>query len=140
MASNVDAGDIDPFMGVLAKYSLVIYLLGLLVISVPLVLAWGPGIVVPATARVVIVGVSLAVMVATYVAERRIVFDDGDGREPTSEYSLRTRAAVVAAIVGLAAGVYIAVEVDPIYGFLFILGAYLFSRMAFKGEGDGDGR
>ena len=140
MASHArsNGGDGDP-LALLAAYSLPIYVGGLIAIATPLALAEVAGIVVPPAARTAVVAVSLAVMVATYVGERRGSAGDaggsatGDGRD-RPEYSLRARLAVAAAVVGVAVGVYVAAAGDVVVGLLFVLGAYFFGYLAYRGE------
>lgn len=129
-----NGGDGDP-LALLAAYRLPIYLGGLIAIGTPLALAEVAGVVVPPAARTAVVGVSLAVMVATYVGERRDRARGaaGDGERP--EYSLRARLAVAAAVVGVAVGVYLAAAGDLVVGLLFVLGAYFFGYLAYRGEG-----
>jgi hypothetical protein len=47
------------------------------------------------------------------------------------------RAAVALSILGVAAGIYVALEVNPIAGALFVLGAYLFGYVGYRREFDG---
>ena len=130
-----NGGDGDP-LALLAAYRLPIYLGGLIAIATPLALAEVVGVVVPPAARTAVVGVSLAVMVATYVGERRDRMRDSagdrDGERPA--YSLRARLAVAAAVVGVAVGVYVAAAGDLVVGLLFVLGAYFFGYLAYRGE------
>lgn len=142
-----NGSDGDP-LALLAAYRLPIYLGGLIAIATPLALAEVAGVVVPPAARTAVVAVSLAVMIATYVGERRerargsagtatepgTGGDAGRGRE-RPEYSLRARLAVAAAVVGVAVGVYLAAAGDLVVGLLFVFGAYLFGYVAYRGEG-----
>ncbi|MFC7154442.1 hypothetical protein ACFQPA_03110 [Halomarina halobia] len=120
-------------LDLLVTYRMVVYLGGLLVIALPVVLRSAVGITVPRAVRTALVAVTLAVMVVTYLGERRVRRaerrGEGTGRR---SYPLRTRVAVVVAIVGVAAGLYAALEVDPIFGLLFVGGALLFARLAFR--------
>lgn len=146
MASHARSDGGDP-LALLAAYRLPIYVGGLIVIGTPLALAEVTGIVLPPAARTALVVVSLAVMVATYVGERRVRNDTGagarastgtergDGALSRPEYSLRERIAVAAAVVGVAVGVYVAAAGDLIVGLLFVLGAYAFAYLAYRGEG-----
>lgn len=122
----------------LVAYRLLIYLAGLIAVGSPLVLAQVFGVTLSPAARTTVVVVSLAAMIATYLAERRVGLDHVDDRtgEATESYPLRMRAAVAAAVVGLAVGVYVALEMNPFYGLLFVGGAYLFAYIAYRG-GDG---
>ena len=139
MASHARSDGGDP-LALLAAYRLPIYLGGLIVIGTPLALAEVTGVVVPPAARTAVVAVSLAVMVATYVGERR---DRGRGRagegaatgdEGRPQYSLCARVAVAAAVIGVAVGIYVAAAGDLVVGLLFALGAYFFAYVAYRGE------
>ena len=138
MASRTDSGGYLPIAGILVTYRLPIYVGGLLVISIPLVLSSAFNVVVPGTARTVLVGVTLAVMIATYIAERYVGYDSES--EPRTEdkptYSLRLRVALALSVVGIAVGIYVALEIAPFTGLLFILGAYLFGYIGYRGEFD----
>lgn len=142
----------------LATYSLPIYAVGLLVIALPTALERGLGTTVPGRLRGAVVAVTLAVMVATYLAERRFALDGSDARsdaasgtetgtgtaaagrpaaasDETPEYSLYARASLAAAALGVAVGVYVAFALErPIVGALFVVGAYLFVRMGYRHE------
>ena len=145
MASHArsDGSDGDP-LALLAAYRLPIYVGGLAAIGTPLALAEVTGIVLPPAARTAVVVVSLVVMVATYIGERRdrartAADPDRDraaarGGRDLPEYSLRARVAVAAAVVGVAVGVYVAAAGDLVVGLLFVLGAYFFGYVAYRGE------
>lgn len=137
---------------VLAVYSLPIYLVGLLIIAIPTVLERGFGTTLPERLRQAIVVVTLAVMVVTYLAERRFGRDreepptemEGDNTAATADrtpgYSLYARLAMVAAAVGVAVGIYVGFALDrPFVGVLFIFGAYLFVRMGYRHEEQQEG-
>jgi 4-hydroxybenzoate polyprenyltransferase len=140
MASRTDSGGYLPLAGILVTYRLPIYVGGLLVISLPLVLSSAFSVVVPETARTVLVGVTLAVMIATYIAERYVGYDreseSRTGEEDKPTYSLRLRVALALSVVGIAVGIYVALEIAPFTGLLFILGAYLFGYIGYRGEFD----
>lgn len=148
----------------LAAYSLLVYAVGLLVIALPTALERGLGAGVPDGLRRAVVAVTLAVMVATYLAERRFAFDGGREPEARSErapgaeagdrahdapgasgarsengapsHSLSARVSLSAAALGVAVGVYVAFALErPVVGVLFVAGAYLFVRMAYRREG-----
>ena len=103
-------------------------------------------------------------MVATYLAERRFAFDGGREPEARSErapgaeagdrahdapgasgarsengapsHPLSARVSLSAAALGVAVGVYVAFALErPVLGVLFVAGAYLFVRMAYRREG-----
>lgn len=141
----------DPFTiwlaHVLAVYSLLIYMAGLLIIAIPTVLKRGFGTTLPGRLRQAMVVVTLAVMVVTYLAERRFARDreepatetKDDGAETTTDqtpgYSLYARLSMVAAAVGVAVGIYVGFALErPFVGVLFVFGAYLFVRMGYRYE------
>jgi hypothetical protein len=138
MALRTDSGGHLPIAGILVAYRLFIYVGGLLVISIPLVLSSAFSVVVPGTARTVLVGVTLAVMIATYIAERYVGYDSESEShtEDKPTYSLRLRVALAFSVVGIAVGIYVALEIAPFTGLLFILGAYLFGYIGYRGEFD----
>lgn len=121
----------------LVTYRLFVYLGGLIAIGVPLVLQRAYGTELSPGARTAIVVVSLGVMIVTYLAERRVGqghIDDRTG-ESRESYSTRLRVSVATAIVGIAIGIYVAMEVNPFAGALFIIGAFLFGYMGYRTEG-----
>lgn len=121
----------DAVLRILVAYRLLVYLGGLAVIGLPLVLAQVFGIVLPPTARTVIVVVTLTLMVLTYVGERRIS-KEGMAAESGREYRLRMRLALALAAVGVAIGVYVALAVNLVGGILFVVGAYLFAVLGYR--------
>lgn len=131
------------FARVLSTYSLPIYAVGLAVIVLSRVVEGADKIPFPRQLRQIVVAVTLAVMVVTYLAERRYARGrDGDGpgagsdEEEAPEYSLYARAAMAAAAVGVAIGIYVGIALERLFvGALFILGAYLFVHMAYRHEG-----
>ncbi|WP_248896957.1 hypothetical protein [Haloplanus halobius] len=144
MASKAQSS--DPRFGVLLRYlvshRLFVYLGGLVVIGIPIILQRAYGTELSPGTRTAIVVVSLLVMIVTYIGERRVGSDHVDERtgESTESYSLRLRVSVATAIVGLAIGIYVAMEVNVFSGFLFILGACLFGYMGYRTEeSDHDG-
>lgn len=141
MTETQTSGWTNDLFRFLAAYSGVIYIAGVAVISVPVVLAWGFDIFVPSSIRYVVVGASLTVMILAYVAERRARFPDSERTldERKREYTTRTRALVGVAIIGLAFGIYTAIEVNLIVGGIFFVGAYFFTRMAFKETAGNEG-
>ena len=140
MASESRTADLDPLFRLLVAYRSFVYLGGLLVISLPLFLSVAFDVEPPATVRAVVVTVSLAIMVVTYVGERRVGHDHIDPRtgQPTEAYSLRMRVALALAVVGIAVGIYVALEVNSLAGTLFVLGAYLFGYLGYRGETNAD--
>lgn len=139
MVAHTDSGRHMPLVDILVTYRLLIYIGGLLVISIPLVLSSAFNVVVPETARTVLVGVTLTVMVVTYIAERYVGYDsesesETPDKESTQTYSLRLRIALALSIIGIAAGIYIAIEIALFTGLLFVFGAYLFGYFGYRGE------
>jgi small-conductance mechanosensitive channel len=138
MASCTDSDGHLSFTNTLVANRLPIYIGGLLVISMPLVLSSAFSVVIPKTARTILVGVALTVMVATYIVERHVGYDrereSRTGDEP--RYSLRLRVVLALSIVGIAVGIYVALEIALLTGLLFIVGAYLFGYIGCRGEFD----
>lgn len=127
----------------LANYSLAVYVLGLLVIIATRVLQ--NTAMFPDRFRQAVVVVALAFMVVTWIAERRYsssgstVSDDGAVSDTDPEYPLSTRLSMAGAAVGVAFGIYVAFALDRYFlGGIFILGAYMFVRMAYHRD-DEDG-
>jgi len=139
MASEAQSGDraFGTLFRFLVTYRLLVYLGGLIAIGIPLVLQRAYGTELSPGARTAIVVVSLGVMIVTYLAERRVGQNHIDDRtgESTESYSLRLRASVATAVVGLAIGIYVAMEVNVFTGALFIIGAFLFAFMGYRTEG-----
>jgi small-conductance mechanosensitive channel len=141
MVSRTDSGT-RSLVGVLVAYRIPIYLGGLLVISIPRIFPSVFGVVVPETVSTILVGVSLTVMITTYLVERHVGYDPeresrtGEKQEQELTYPLRLRVALVLSIVGIAAGIYVALEIALFTGLLFIVGAYLFGYFVSQGEFD----
>ncbi|MEF8791495.1 MAG: hypothetical protein V5A61_15320 [Haloarculaceae archaeon] len=135
-----DAGGLDPLFRFLVAYRLVLYLGGLIAISLPLGLAWLFDVELSAAARTAVVGVSFAVILLTYLAERRVGLDHTDEYgEPTESYSVRMRATFLLSLLGVAVGVYFLARGRVGAGLLFLGGAFLFAGMAYRREGDRTG-
>ncbi|MFC7044152.1 hypothetical protein ACFQH6_00890 [Halobacteriaceae archaeon GCM10025711] len=133
MAESESAGGLDALFRLLVAYRMVVYLGGLVAIALPIVLARGAGVTVPAGARTAIVVVSLGLMILTYLGERRLGVGGGNRTGDAGEqYSLRTRLAVTLAVVGVVVGIYVALEMNLLLGVLFVGGAYLFGVIAFR--------
>lgn len=139
MASETQSGDraFGTLLRFLVTYRILVYLGGLIAIGIPLVLQRAYGTELSPGARTAIVVVSLALMIVTYIGERRVGQDHIDSRtgESTESYSLRLRASVATAIVGLAIGIYVSMEVNVLTGALFMIGAFLFAYMGYRTEG-----
>ncbi|MFD1633764.1 hypothetical protein ACOZ4L_13095 [Haloplanus ruber] len=143
MASQTQSPD-RPFgtlLRLLVTYRLFIYLGGLIAIGIPLLLQRAYGTELSPGARTAIVAVSLGLMIVTYLGERRVGRDHVDATGESAEtYSLRLRASIATAVVGLAIGIYVAMEVNPLTGSFFVLGAFLFAYMGYRTElGDANG-
>jgi hypothetical protein len=125
----------------LVAYRLFIYLGGLIAIGIPLALQRAYGMELSPGARTAIVVVSLGLMIVTYIGERRVGRDHasaGTGVEGSAEsYSLRLRASIATAVVGLAVGIYVVMEINPLTGAFFVLGAFLFAYMGYRTELEG---
>ena len=136
MALHTYSDRLNLFLHLLVTYRLRIYLGGLLVISAPVLLAMAFEIRLPSTARTVIIGTTLTAMITTYFAERRIDYSqiNSVSGEQSNEYPLRMRIAIGLSIIGVAAGIYIALEGNSLVGLIFIAGAYLFGYLAYHGK------
>lgn len=143
MSGRPEPTGVEFVARLLVAYRLLFYLGGLLAISAPLVVAWVFDVVLPPAARSAIVGVSFAVLLLTYLAERRVGLDHVDPAtgSPREPYSLRLRASVVLAIVGIAVGSYLVLAGSVGPGLLFLFGAALFFQLAYRAEQrEADGR
>lgn len=121
----------------LATYSLAVYAIGILLIVTTRLVQRGT-FAFPGRMRQALVTATLLVMVVTYLSERRFSRDGASGSnddsasEGTVDYSLSARLSMVGAAVGVAMGIYVAVGLDRMFlGGIFLLGAYLFVRMAY---------
>ncbi|HET7325503.1 MAG TPA: hypothetical protein VFJ06_14340 [Halococcus sp.] len=132
MASRTQQGGLTPLFQLLVTYRLLVYFGGLFVIGLPLLFG-ALGIEFPGTARTVIVFITLAVMVLTYLGERRVGFPDSRSETTTQDYPLKMRLTLAVALVGIAVGVYVALTVNTFTGLLFIAGAYFFGYMGYRG-------
>lgn len=120
----------------LVAHRILIYVGALIAISMPLGLAWAFDYELSPGARTAVVGVSMGVIVLTYLAERRVGLEHG-GPETGStaeSYSTRLQASIALAIVGIAAGVYVFLEHDEVAGLLFLVGALFFFQLAYRSE------
>ncbi len=127
----------------LARYSLVIYLGGLLVVALPTILRRINNISLSLQFRRVLIGSALGLMILAYLAERRYRESEtvetrsaGDsGRIGEVGYSLYARLSLVGAAGGVAVGIYLIFALDRLLvGMLFVGGAYLFVRMGYRHE------
>jgi len=152
MTNDIDApGDVedpDDVAALLVGYRLLIYFGGLAVIGAPLALQAVAGVTTPTSVRAALTVAVVALMTVTYLSERRVdappttrgaTGADGSAAESSDGgYPLRTRVAVAAAVLGLAVGVYVALEVSRVGGVLFVGGSYLFAYLAYESDwGDG---
>lgn len=131
MSFRTEAGGLVPLFRLFVAHRLLVYFGGLFVISLPRLFRMFD-ITFPETARVVLIIVSLAVMVLTYIGERRFEFHDSHTETTTEEYPLKTRLAFAFALVGIGVGIYVALEINTLTGLLFIAGAYLFGYIAYQ--------
>lgn len=145
----------------LATRRLFAYAAGLAIVTFPRALA-SLGYSVPSALRTACLVLGLGLMVVTYASElwvgrseesaaedraaegraaepeRRDVAPSDTARgEPT--YSRRDRIVISLSALGVAAGVYIALNIDQVTGLLFILGAFLFGQYGFRKGRDGSG-
>jgi hypothetical protein len=130
--ARTESSGLDPLFRLLVTYRLLIYFGGLFVIGLPLLFR-ALGIELSGTARTVLVVVTLSVMVLTYLGERRVGFPDSRTETTSKEYPLKMRLALALALLGIAVGIYVALEVNTLTGLLFIAGAYLFGYMGYRG-------
>ncbi|WP_435075918.1 hypothetical protein [Halococcus sp. AFM35] len=129
--TRTESSGLDPLFRLLVTHRLLVYFGGLFVIGLPLLFR-ALGIGLSGTARTVLVVVTLAVMVLTYLGERRVGFSDSR-TETTQDYPLKMRLVLALALVGIAVGIYVALEVNTLAGLLFIAGAYFFGYMGYRG-------
>lgn len=142
MAARIDRSDLDTLFRSLVAYRVIIYIGGLIAITLPRILRMTAGIELAAPVRTLIVVVCLGIMILTYLGERRIGLGTDDVNPTASEsastsesgYSRRTRTTVMIGLVGLAVGIYVAIEIDTLIGLLFIAGGLLFGQSAYRGE------
>lgn len=137
MARTSDDGS-ELLFRFLVAHRILLYVGGLIAISTPLGLAWAFDYELSPGARTAVVGVSLGVIVLTYLAERRVGLEHAGPRTGDSRksYSTRLQASVFLAIVGIAVGIYLLLEYDQIAGLLFLAGALFFFQMAYRSERD----
>ncbi|ESS11159.1 MAG: hypothetical protein A07HR60_01875 [uncultured archaeon A07HR60] len=117
-----------------------IYVGGLLVITAPRALEES-GIVIPQQARTAIVAGVLAVMIGTYLGERRIGGGASAGTDTdtaTATPDTVTQLSVAATLSGIAVGGYLVLQGQLWIGGLFAVGAIAFARMAIARAADGD--
>lgn len=136
MASRSRTTGLDYLLRFLVAYRILFYLGGLLAMSIPLLAAWVFDVEVPTSLRTTVVAVSFGVILVTYFAERRVGLDHVDPRtgESVERYSRRMRVSVLLSIVGIAAGVYLLLERNPVAGLVFIAGAFLFFQIAYRSD------
>lgn len=129
----------DRLFRFLVSYRLLFYLGALIAMSLPLGLAWLFDVQLASAARTTIVAVSFGVILATYLAERRVGLDHVDPQTgvPTESYSTVMRVSVLLFIVGIAAGIYFVLASRLLIGLLFLVGAIFFLQLAYRSESDG---
>lgn len=145
--SPADVEDPEDVAALLVAYRLLIYFGGLAVIGAPLALQSVAGVTTPTSVRAALTVTVVAVMIVTYLSERRVGGPPTSGSAPDADasaadrsgtgYPLRTRVAVAAAVLGLAIGVYVALEVSRVGGVLFVAGSYMFAYLAYDSDWGG---
>jgi hypothetical protein len=131
MAHSESSG-LNSLLRLLVAYRLLIYFGGLFVIGLPLLFG-ALGVELSGTTRTVLVVVTLAVMVLTYAGERRVGFDGSRTDATAEDYPLKMRLMLALAVLGIAVGIYVALEVNALTGLLFIAGAYFFGYLGYRG-------
>lgn len=139
MISQTESIRLDSLFQLLVTYRLFIYFGGVFLIALPLLFRT-LGIELSGIARTVVVVVTLAVMILTYLGEHRVGFPDSRTETPTSEYPLQMRLILILALLGIIVGIYVVVEVSTLIGLLFIIGAYLFGYMGYRNRLDEENR
>ena len=123
-------------LGLLVRYRIPIYFGGLFILGLPLLLQ-ALEIGTSGTTRTLLVILVLSVMVLTYLAERRLGIDTPQSNQSqpdsaTETYSFKARALFVVAILGLGAGLYVALQVDLLFGIVIAIGAYLLGYVTYS--------
>ena len=125
----------------LVRHRYAVYFGGLAVITAPPALE-AAGIPVSQSARAALVAGALAVMVVTYIGERRVRAtggaDDASAPDDVATPDTAAQVAVAAALAGVAVGGYLALQGRLWIGGLFAVGAVAFARMAIARTVDGD--
>jgi hypothetical protein len=148
---QIDRDEVDDVLRTLAAHRLLVYISGLALISSPTISRAVFRNEIPRTVRTVIVIVSFAGIVLTYIGERRITDVDNEtlASERTQEgprseladstYSRQARRTFAIGIICIAIGVYAVYEVSALIGMLFIVGALLVGQSAYHSEHDSNG-
>lgn len=134
MAACTDRSGLETLVRSLVAHRAVVYGGGLLAIGLPRALRTAAGIEVATPLRTLLVVASLGLMILTYLGERSADTEDAEPTASGTGYSRRTRTTVAIGLVGIAIGIYVAIEVDTLVGLLFIGGGLLFGRSAYRGE------
>lgn len=137
--SNGNVGLVARF---LVSNRVLIYGGALIIMSVPLALAWLLDYVVSDALRIVIIAVSFAAIVGTYLAERQVkdvgtLSQPGPSDEPP--ISSRVQISLFLSIVGLAVGVYFLISQRYGLGLVFLAGAGLFYQLAMRSQDEEEG-
>ena len=135
MTSRTESSELDALFRLLVAYRLLVYFGGLFVIGLPLLFG-ALGIELPGSARVVLVAVTLSLMVLTYLGERRVGLFESQTETTAEEYPLRMRLMLTLSVLGIAVGIYAALEVNALTGLLFIAGAYFFGYVGYQSGRD----
>ncbi|MFB6112617.1 MAG: hypothetical protein ABEJ58_00780 [Halodesulfurarchaeum sp.] len=137
------AGTSESTVGVVARffatYRLLFYLGGLIVMSLPLGLAWVFDVHLQPALRTSIVIVTFGAIVATYLSERWVERQQramGGGAVRT--VSLRRRLSLFASLAGVAVAIYMFVTNRFGYGLIFLAGAGLFYQLATRSQSTDD--
>jgi|GEM_PF-2385584 len=111
-----------------------IYVGGMVVISLPLLAATSFGVDVPRPTRLAVVVPTLILMSAVYLGERRLDTDPSTGTSTrtASDYSLGSRLSMGAAVVGFAVGVYVSLTGDPRTGAIYLFGSLLYGYREYR--------
>ncbi|PSP72036.1 hypothetical protein BRC86_13530 [Halobacteriales archaeon QS_3_64_16] len=153
MASCANESGFDALLRSLVAHRLAVYVGGLAIIALPALLRGALDLDVPATIRTLLVAAALGAMILTYLGERRVADEAANGEQRTQPnagnrtpegaastaepgYSRRTRTTVAIGLIGLAVGIYVAIEIDTIIGVLFVVGGLLFGQSALREEGN----
>lgn len=136
MAGDPETDVVGFLARFLVAYRVLLYLGALLAMSAPLFAAHAFHVSLPQSVRRTVVAVSFAVLVLTYLAERRVGLDHVDPATgaPRERYSRRIRFSVVLAIAGVAVGLYLVFERNVAAGLFFLGGSMLFFQQAFRAE------
>lgn len=122
----------------------VIYVGGMVVISLPLLAATSFGVDVSRPTRLAVVVPTLILISAVYLGERRLDAERpaGTGTRTAPDYSLGSRLSITAAVVGFVVGIYVSLTGDPRVGAVYLLGSLLYGYREYRKQSltEHDGR